>query len=60
MNDIEYTLWMSSKNMTVLVGINGGKIISAPPIVSKFIGQSVTNLRNWMKTQGKFLEKKIE
>jgi len=43
--------------MTVQVGVVNGKIASAPPIVSKFIGQPIENLRKWMQTQGDYKEK---
>jgi len=49
--------WMSSKAMTVMVGVVNGKIASGPPIVSKFIGQPIENLRKWMQSQGDYKEK---
>lgn len=53
--------WMSVKGakgtMTVQVGVVDGKIASAPPIVGKFIGQPIENLRKWMQAQGSYKEK---
>jgi len=52
--------WMSSKVMTVQVGVVNGKIASGPPIVSKFLGQPIDNLRKWMKAQGDYKEKETK
>lgn len=46
----DYTL--SSMAMTVGVTTKDGKIIEAPPIVRKFIGQPVDSLIGWMTKQG--------
>lgn len=54
------SIWMSSRSITVLVCVVEGKIVSGPPIVTKFIGQPVMNLRNWMKNQGEFSEKRLD
>jgi hypothetical protein len=43
--------------MTVQVGVVNGKIASAPPVVGKFIGQPIENLRKWMQAQGSYKEK---
>lgn len=56
--------WMSVKGptrvMTVTVGVVDGKIASAPPIVSKFIGQPIENLRTWMQSLGDYKEKETK
>jgi hypothetical protein len=54
------SFWMSSKVMTVQVGVVNGKIASAPPIVGKFIGQPIDNLRKWMQTQPGYKEKEMK
>ena len=52
--------WMSSKDMTVQVGVVNGIIRSAPPIVGKFIGQPIEVLRRWMQAQGSYKEKETK
>ena len=36
--------------MTIGVDVEDGVIVWAPPIVKKFVGQSIDNLKNWMKS----------
>jgi len=45
--------------MTVCVGVyeHSGIICVGPPIVSKFIGQHIDNLRMWMKRKPQYTEK---
>ena len=54
------SFWMSSKDMTITVGVVDGIIRSAPPIVGKFIGQPIENLRRWMQTQPGYKEKELK
>lgn len=53
--------WLSSAKMTVGVETNDGlRIITAPPIVRKFIGQPVKRLADWMRRQpGPFIGKEL-
>ena len=47
--------WLSTHRMTVSVDTDDRKVITdAPPIVHKFIGQSLSNLIAWMAGQGGF------
>lgn len=46
--------------MTVLVGARGNKITSGAPVIRRFIGQPLDNLRAWMRKQGEFQESKLE
>jgi len=49
--------WMSTSKMTVSVDVdNRDVIVAAAPIVYKFIGQPISNLRNWLSRQGGFKE----
>lgn len=51
---------MSCLKFTVLVKVDlNGKITYAAPIVKKFIGQPVDNLRKWMKGLGGFCESEL-
>lgn len=46
-------IWLSNKRMTVVVTINSEDwILTASPIVRKFIGSKFINLREWMHKQG--------
>lgn len=52
--------YLSSRKMTVLVDVNSrDEIVSAPPIVRKFVGQSLDALVRWMKKQGGFVHEKL-
>lgn len=49
--------WMSTNKMTVSVDADDRDVIvAAAPIVYKFIGQPISNLRNWLSRQGGFKE----
>lgn len=49
--------WVSTKRMTGLVTVRDGRVVLAPPILRKFLGQPVNNLINWlMKQEGFKLE----
>ena len=52
--------WLSSVAMTVVVEVQYGRIVGGPPIVNRFIGQPLGNLREWMKRQGGFREHRYE
>lgn len=41
------TWWVSCNKFTVRVDTVDGRIVSAAPIVRKFIGQPFTNLLKW-------------
>ncbi len=48
-------IWLSNNRMTVAVTYNeNGCIYEAAPIVRKFIGQSIDNLKNWMSRYSAF------
>lgn len=51
--------YLSNTIMTVCVGVyeHSGIICVGPPIVSKFIGQHIDNLRMWMKRKPQYTEK---
>lgn len=52
--------WLSTKRMTVTVGVDpDGIIFAAAPIVRKFIGQPLTNLERWLDKQEDFDEVKL-
>jgi len=47
--------WLSSRRMTIGVGVDRyQRIVVAPPIVRRFIGQPLNNIRRWMQKQGGF------
>lgn len=46
--------WLSTKRMTVAVEVRDGRIVTAPPIVRRFIGQPSKNLGAWMRKQPGF------
>lgn len=47
--------WLSTTKMTVGVRIDSdGVIRETPPVVRKFIGQPLANLRRWMSKQPGF------
>lgn len=51
--------WMSSKEMTVCVGVVDGIIRRAAPVVYIFRGQPLENLERWMRRQGGFRMEKM-
>lgn len=51
--------WMSTSRMTVGIITKDGIIIDCAPIVRKFIGQKIDNLRNWLNKQPGFIEECI-
>lgn len=51
--------WLSTAVMTVAVATRDGRITVAPPIVSKFKGQPLSNLIAWLRTQPGFQMKEI-
>lgn len=53
MTDLHFW-WLSSARMTVGVVTDGYKLIDGPPIVSRFMGQHLHNLGNWMMGHGGF------
>ena len=54
------TYWMSTRKMTICVDTNAeGVIVATPPIVRKFKGQHVNNLRAWLVKQGGYREVEI-
>jgi hypothetical protein len=46
--------WLSTERMTVAVRIERTKVVDAPPIVRKFIGQRALNLIRWLASQDGF------
>lgn len=48
--------WLSTTKMTVGVEVSNGIITQAAPIVRKFVGQPIDNLRRWMKRQPGYRE----
>jgi len=53
--------WMSSNKMTVFASINTNNIITdTSPISSKFIGQHIKNLADWLRSQGGFKYNKMD
>lgn len=51
--------WLSTLRMTVIVRVEDGKIAEAPPIVRKFLGQSLNNLVVWMRHQPEFIATRV-
>ena len=47
--------WLSSRAMTIVVRVEGGRVVDTPPIARKFIGQPFANLVRWMLGQGDLL-----
>jgi len=56
---METFTWLSTERMTVGVSCTDGIITNTPPIVRKFVGQSIKNLINWMSRQPGFKMQKI-
>lgn len=56
---MEEWYWLSSHRMTVGVSVVSGLIHTTAPIVSKFKGQPLKNLINWMSKQGGFKYDKL-
>ena len=52
--DGEY--YITCKRFTVSVKVRKGEIIEAAPIVRKFIGQNLNNLRRWARSFGEYDE----
>lgn len=52
--------WLSSRRMTISVIVKQGTVISGPPIVRKFIGRPLDNLRHWVQEQGGYMEFEYE
>lgn len=48
--------WISTQRMTVGVLVFDETVMEAPPIVRKFIGQSINALRGWMRKQPGYRE----
>ena len=53
-------LWLSCKRFTVCVDVVDGRITETAPIVKKFRGQSIDNLRRWMTKLGGFREEALD
>lgn len=51
--------WLSSRAMTVGVETRAGRIVTAPPIVRRFIGQHIDALRGWMGRQRGYAEEML-
>ena len=52
--------WLSTTRMTVGVGVDDRNIIrTTPPIVWKFRGQHINNLKRWLKRQPGYKHKEI-
>jgi hypothetical protein len=52
--------WLSTDRMTIWVLEDGGIIEDAAPIVRRFTGQHISNLRAWLRKQGGFKEKQLD
>ena len=53
--------FLSSRKMTVGVHVDPkDRIVKAPPIVRKFVGQPLSNLTGWMQQQGDFRMEEIK
>jgi hypothetical protein len=48
------TWWFSTEKMTVIADCIDDVIFEASPIVSKFQGQHIKNLADWLRLQGGF------
>ena len=46
--------YLSTQRMTVAVEVRDGVIVTAPPIVRKFLGQPPANLGRWLRRQPGF------
>lgn len=46
--------------MTVMIETIDDIIVRGPPIIRKFKGQPINNLRRWMQKQGGFREDEID
>jgi hypothetical protein len=46
--------WLYTERMTVVVRVDNGLVVEAPPIVRKFIGQPQENLLRWLSFQPGF------
>jgi len=52
--------YLSSYKMTILIGVNCGKIVTTPPIAKVFVGQPFDNILKWMKSQGGLIHQPLE
>lgn len=52
--------YLSSYKMTILIGVDCGKIITTPPIAKVFVGQPLDNILKWMKSQGGLIHQPLE
>ena len=52
-------LWLSTHRMTVYATVKDGIVVECSPIISKFVGQHINNLRNWLKKQGGYREEQL-
>lgn len=52
--------WVSCKKMTILVVSKDGIITGGAPIINKFIGQPLRNLKKWLEPMGDLKIEKVE
>jgi len=45
-------IWVSTEDFTCGIAVDEGRIVDAPPILKKFMGQPPINLRNWLERKG--------
>lgn len=51
---VERWWWLSSNRMTIAIRTVDDRVVSAPPIARKFVGQPSKALVRWMRKQGGF------
>lgn len=51
--------WMSSVKMAVFAECENDIIVKTSPITTKFIGQHIKNLADWLRSQGGFEYKEL-
>lgn len=49
---VKHQHWLSSRAMTVVVEVEDGIVVWAPPIARKFVGGPFDRLIEWMDRQG--------
>ena len=51
--------WLSCSRFTIKAIVKSGVIVDAAPIVKRFVGQPLSNLRKWMISLGGFRSKEM-
>ena len=59
-NGAKFTYWLSTEKLTVRVATNEeGRLVETAPVVRRFKGQHIDNLRSWLKTFPGYQEQRL-